>query len=163
MVCVECTVIYIIEIIRIHCHNLCLANHDSREIECNVHITVSLLTRFIVGEQARLWCTKSGEERKQAVCEQYAKAFSNDKAKTPRYYIDKNWPAEKYSGGCYVSVLPCGVLTSYGEALRRAEGNVYFAGTETATTWAGIKLHCIMHHYIVIAFILFVLYSYFIT
>jgi hypothetical protein len=39
--------------------------------------------------------------------------------------------------------MPCGVLTSYGEALRRAEGNVYFAGTETATTWAGMKLYAI--------------------
>ncbi|XP_028401719.1 amine oxidase [flavin-containing] B-like [Dendronephthya gigantea] len=95
------------------------------------------LMGFIVGEQARFWCKKSGEERKQAVCEQYAKAFNTNKAKTPRYYIDKNWPAEKYSGGCYVSVLPCGVLTSYGEAWRSAEGNCYFAGTETATTWAG--------------------------
>ena len=107
--------------------------------ELKIFNVILFFCRFIIGEKARYWCTKSGDERKEAVCEQYAKAFGTDKALTARYYIDKNWPAEKYSGGCYVSVMPCGVLTHYGEALRRPEGRVYFAGTETASVWAGMK------------------------
>ncbi|XP_067042168.1 amine oxidase [flavin-containing] B-like [Acropora muricata] len=92
---------------------------------------------FIIGDQALYWCTKTQEERKQATCEQYAKAFDSEEALHPTHYIDRNWPAEKYSGGCYVSVMPCGVLTSFGEALRAPIGRVYFAGTETATVWSG--------------------------
>ena len=92
---------------------------------------------FIIGDQALYWCTKTQEERKKATCEQYAKAFDSEEALHPTHYIDRNWPAEKYSGGCYVSVMPCGVLTSFGEALRAPIGRVYFAGTETATVWSG--------------------------
>lgn len=77
------------------------------------------------------------EERKQAQCEQYAKVFDSEEALHPHHYIDKNWLAEKYSGGCYASILPCGVLTNYYKALREPIGRVYFAGTETATVWSG--------------------------
>ena len=70
---------------------------------------------FIAGNQAHYWCTKTREERQQAVCEQYAKAFDSDEALHPYHYIDKNWPAEKYSGGCYVSFMPCGVMTTLGK------------------------------------------------
>ena len=102
-----------------------------------IYIHVHNLFSFIIGTQARYWCSKTQEERKKAVCEQYAKLFDSKEALHPYHYVDKNWPAEKYSGGCYVSVLPCGVLTSYGKALRQPIGRVFFAGTETATVWSG--------------------------
>ena len=92
---------------------------------------------FIIGNQARYWCTKSQEERKKATCEQYAKVFDSEEALHPYHYVDKNWPAEKYSGGCYVSIMPCGVMTKFCKVLREPIGRVYFAGTETATTWSG--------------------------
>lgn len=96
-----------------------------------------IVPRFIIGDQARKWCTKTQEERKKAVAEQYAKIFNTEEALHPINYVDKNWPAEKYSGGCYVSVVPCGVLTKYGKALSCPVGRVFFAGTETATLWSG--------------------------
>ena len=92
---------------------------------------------FIIGNQARYWCSKTQEERKKATCEQYAKVFDSEEALHPYHYIDKNWPAEKYSGGCYVSIMPCGVMTNYCKSLCKPIGRVYFAGTETATVWAG--------------------------
>lgn len=92
---------------------------------------------FIIGNQARYWCTKSQEDRKKATCEQYAKVFDSEEALHPYHYVDKNWPAEKYSGGCYVSIMPCGVMTKFCRVLREPIGRVYFAGTETATTWSG--------------------------
>lgn len=92
---------------------------------------------FIIGSQARYWCSKTQEERKKAQCEQYAKVFDSDEALHPYHYVDKNWPAEKYSGGCYVSIMPCGVITRFGKALREPIGRVHFAGTETATIWSG--------------------------
>lgn len=95
---------------------------------------------FIAGNQAHYWCTKTQEERQQAVCEQYAKAFDSEEALHPYHYIDKNWPAEKYSGGCYVSFMPCGVMTNFGKALRAPIGRVYFAGSEAATLCVGKKV-----------------------
>ena len=43
---------------------------------------------FIAGNQAHYWCTKTQEERQQAVCEQYAKAFDSEEALHPYHYID---------------------------------------------------------------------------
>ena len=63
--------------------------------------------------------------------------FDSEEALHPYHYVDKNWPADKYSGGCFVSIMPCGVLTNYGKILRVPIGRVYFAGTETATVWLG--------------------------
>lgn len=60
-------------------------------------------------------------------------------ALSPCHYIDKDWLGEQYSGGCYVSVIPPGVLTKYGKALRCPVGRLYFAGTETATFWSGMQ------------------------
>lgn len=108
-------------------------------------ITVKLghffyLFSFIIGNQARYWCSKTQEERKKATCEQYAKVFNSEEALHPYHYVDKNWPAEKYSGGCYVSIMPCGVMTNFCKVLREPIGRVYFAGTETATVWSGKKI-----------------------
>ncbi|KAH9378500.1 hypothetical protein HPB48_022206 [Haemaphysalis longicornis] len=49
----------------------------------------------------------------------------------------KNWLEEQYSGGCYVSTFPTGVISKYGRTIREPFGRVYFAGTETATSWPG--------------------------
>ena len=99
---------------------------------------------FIIGDQARYWCSKMQEERKKATCEQYAKAFDSEEVLYPYHYVDKNWPAEKYSGGCYVSIMPCGVMTNFWKALREPVGRVHFAGTETATVWSGKR--CSTNH-----------------
>lgn len=118
-----------------------LSKEQSFVLSLNNHSSIFIkILSFIIGDQALYWCTKTQEERKQATCEQYAKAFDSEEALRPTHYIDRNWPAEKYSGGCYVSVMPCGVLTSFGEALRAPIGRVHFAGTETATVWSGKRI-----------------------
>ncbi|KAH7966894.1 hypothetical protein HPB49_020359 [Dermacentor silvarum] len=55
----------------------------------------------------------------------------------PVHFEEKNWLEEQYSGGCYVSTFPTGVMSKYGKTLREPFGRVYFAGTETATSWPG--------------------------
>ena len=45
--------------------------------------------------------------------------------------------AEQYSGGCYVGVMAPGILTTFGKYIAEPEGSIYFAGTETASYWAG--------------------------
>ncbi|XP_031553382.1 amine oxidase [flavin-containing] B-like isoform X2 [Actinia tenebrosa] len=92
---------------------------------------------IITGDQARYFCNKTQKERKQAVCEQHAKVFGCKEALNPVHYVDKDWLGDEYSGGCYVGIMPCGVMTKYGKALRCPIGRLHFAGTETATISAG--------------------------
>jgi len=40
--------------------------------------------------------------------------------------------------GCYMAHTTPGLLISCGADMRRSEGRLFFAGTETATEWAGI-------------------------
>ncbi|KAI8478086.1 hypothetical protein Bbelb_441850 [Branchiostoma belcheri] len=55
----------------------------------------------------------------------------------PVNYVEQNWMADPFSGGCFVATLGPGVLTSFGRAIRKPFGKVYFAGTETAVKWNG--------------------------
>uniref|UniRef100_A0A8C5NXN7 Amine oxidase n=1 Tax=Jaculus jaculus TaxID=51337 RepID=A0A8C5NXN7_JACJA len=55
----------------------------------------------------------------------------------PVHYEEKNWCEEQYSGGCYTTYFPPGIMTQYGRALRQPVGRIFFAGTETATHWSG--------------------------
>lgn len=77
------------------------------------------------------------EERKKALAAHYAERFRCPELLHPVNYIDKNWGEEEYSGGCYVSTFPPGVLTQFGEEIRRPFQRIYFAGTESATYWNG--------------------------
>lgn len=92
---------------------------------------------FITAERAREFSKLNMEQRKWVVAKQYAESFKSPEFLNPVYYIDKNWMEEKYSGGCYVSTLPPGVMTSYGPAIREPWLRLHFAGTESATCWAG--------------------------
>ena len=79
----------------------------------------------------------SAEDRKKALAEQYARMFDSPEMRHPVNYVEKNWAEEEYSGGCYVSHFPPGILTSFGDELRKPSGRVFYAGTETATYWSG--------------------------
>jgi len=63
--------------------------------------------------------------------------FDSPEMRHPVNYVEKNWADEEYSGGCYVSHFPPGILTSLGDAIRQPTGRVFYAGTETATYWSG--------------------------
>ncbi len=51
--------------------------------------------------------------------------------------IVQDWSTEEWTRGCYGAHLPPGVWTRYGPALRQPCGLIHWAGTETATEWAG--------------------------
>ncbi|XP_078700515.1 amine oxidase [flavin-containing] B-like [Branchiostoma floridae x Branchiostoma belcheri] len=95
------------------------------------------ITGFILAGHARDVCEMSPEERKQAVCEYYAEVFQCPEFLHPVNYVEQNWMADPFSGGCFVATLGPGVLTSFGRAIRKPFGKVYFAGTETAVKWNG--------------------------
>lgn len=58
-------------------------------------------------------------------------------AATPTAYVDRDWLAEPWSRGCYVGVMPPGLLSATAAALRSPCGRLHFAGTETAVHHVG--------------------------
>ncbi|XP_071799138.1 amine oxidase [flavin-containing] B-like isoform X2 [Asterias amurensis] len=93
---------------------------------------------FVAANKAREFCGISKEERRDRLCRCYSAAFGGaEEALHPINYKEKNWMNEQYSGGCYTSTYGPGVLTQLGKELRKPFGRLYFAGTETATHWAG--------------------------
>ncbi|CAF5098121.1 unnamed protein product [Rotaria magnacalcarata] len=96
---------------------------------------------FIVADSSREWAKKTRDERRQAVCEQYARAFQcHDMLTGCRDYIEQDWSAEKFSGGCYTDIMPKELLSSLREQLQTPCGNngqLIFAGTELATRFSG--------------------------
>ena len=94
------------------------------------------LVGFLLGETARAWTGRDPDARRAAVLESLARLFGPE-ALRPTHYVDQDWIAEPLSAGCYVGVMPPGVMTTVGRVLREPCGHIHWAGTETATTWNG--------------------------
>ncbi|KAL7881555.1 hypothetical protein AOLI_G00084030 [Acnodon oligacanthus] len=99
--------------------------------------TVPAIMGFILARKSRKLAGLTKEERKKRICEIYARVLGSEEALHPVHYEEKNWCEEEYSGGCYTSYFPPGILTQFGKVLREPVGRLYFAGTETATEWSG--------------------------
>lgn len=98
--------------------------------------SIGVLMGFLEGRQARKFARRTVAERQAAVTGVFARLFG-PQAATPMRYVDKAWAEDEYSRGCYGGYLPPGGWTDYGRALRRPEGRIGWAGTETATVWNG--------------------------
>jgi monoamine oxidase len=94
------------------------------------------LMSFLCARDARRWTPLPAGDRKAIVLAELARYFGK-RALSPVHYIEQNWSAEPWSGGCPVGVVGAGVLTSFGESLREPVGRIHWAGTETATVWNG--------------------------
>jgi monoamine oxidase len=95
-----------------------------------------VLLGFIEGQEARVYGRMSHEARRAAVLDCFVRTIG-PRAGKPSQYIDVNWAADKWTGGCYEGFLPPGVLTGYGPAIRKPVGRIHWAGTEHATIWNG--------------------------
>jgi monoamine oxidase len=95
-----------------------------------------VLMGFLEGRAARELTDAGPEERKRRVLACFEREFGPE-ARSPRHYVDRAWAEEEWSRGCYAAMLPPGVWTSFGHALRRPVGRIHWAGTETATEWNG--------------------------
>jgi monoamine oxidase len=95
-----------------------------------------VLLAFVEGEHARELSRSNPDERRRRVVACLVRCFGR-KAEQPDEFLELDWSAERFTGGCYGAHLPPGVLTSYGPALREPCGLVHWAGTEAATVWAG--------------------------
>ncbi|XP_065580715.1 probable flavin-containing monoamine oxidase A, partial [Artemia franciscana] len=96
---------------------------------------VPALVGFIAAKNGVEWNEVDREVRKRAVLEDLAKAFG-PWALNPVLYTEKNWSEEPYAGGCPVAYNVPGVAFSF-KSFREPHGRVFWAGTESATKWAG--------------------------
>ncbi len=104
--------------------------------DCSPDGSHAALVAFIVGDPARELRSLDDAARRQRVLAELA-TLHGPAAHTPTAYIDKDWQADEWAGGCYVGVMAPGVLSDVGTVLRTPLGRVHFAGTETALHHVG--------------------------
>jgi monoamine oxidase len=90
---------------------------------------------FIEGRHALEMSAAGKDARKAKVITSLVKFFGPEAADYIAYE-DNDWLLEPYTHG-YVGSMPPGVMTRFGHALREPCGRIHWAGTETATEWAG--------------------------
>lgn len=95
-----------------------------------------VLAAFVEGRRARLWTRRSAAARKRAVLANLT-AFYGPRAARPVRYLEHPWTDDPWTRGCYGGFMAPGVMVDYGAQLRRAEGRIHFAGTETSEYWPG--------------------------
>ena len=93
------------------------------------------LVGFVVAGEARV--SRDEADRRAAIERQVERMGLVPAGTRAIAYVEKNWNVDPWSGGCYVGVMGKGVMTKVGEALRVPVGRLHWAGTETATRWAG--------------------------
>ncbi|MCA9693873.1 MAG: FAD-dependent oxidoreductase [Nannocystaceae bacterium] len=98
------------------------------------------LMTFITGDAARYWAARPFEERREAVIAHLEHVFgprARAELIDDDFYVDMDFAQQPLSMGCPTGVMPPGVLTKYGAALRRPIGRIHWAGSESATEWCG--------------------------
>jgi monoamine oxidase len=94
------------------------------------------LVGFVGGADARKFARLGTSERRAAVLGSFESLFG-PRARVAERYIERDWAAEEWSGGGPVANFATGGWTASGTALREPVGPIHWAGTETATRWAG--------------------------
>lgn len=95
-----------------------------------------VLVGFLEGRHADAASGLSPGERRARILDDLAGYFG-PRARSPIDVLELDWAAEEFSRGCYGAFATPGTLTRFGPHLRRPVGPLHWAGTETATRWAG--------------------------
>ena len=95
-----------------------------------------VLACFIAGRAVERYGRLSPDARQAAVRDALVRMFGPPAAEWTAY-AECDWTAEPYSRGGPVGLMGPGTLGRYGRVLRRPEGRVHWAGTDTATVWNG--------------------------
>lgn len=116
------------------------ANSDKRSLGTVIDNTpldgsVGVLVGFLDGRHADAAARLNAVDRREQVLADLVGYFG-PKAANPIAYIEKDWAAEEFSGGCFHAFTSPGALTRFGHALRAPIGPLHWAGAETATKWA---------------------------
>ena len=95
-----------------------------------------ILVGFIEADEGRYWGMKTEAEREKKVLECLRDYFGSQ-VDSYTEYKEQDWTQEEYSRGAYGGYLPPGAWTIFGEAVSQPINSIHFAGTETASQWAG--------------------------
>ncbi|MCU1641457.1 MAG: FAD-dependent oxidoreductase [Nocardia sp.] len=95
-----------------------------------------VLVGFLEGRHADFASRLSPDERRRKILADLVGYFG-ESAAGPIAYLERDWAAEEYTRGCYGAFAGPMALTRFGPALRTPIGPLHWAGTETATAWAG--------------------------
>ena len=102
------------------------------------HSGPGVLLAFLEGDDARFLGRVSAAERRAAVIDSLARFFGPQAgAANVVDYVELDWAEEEWSRGCYGAHFAPGVWSAFGPLLREPVGRIHWAGTETATVWAG--------------------------
>lgn len=95
-----------------------------------------ILMSFVVGPNAYRFANIDENARKEEVLRQLVACYG-DKAARPVKVCIHSMINEQWSTGCPAGLMAPGSWTTLGEWLRKPVDRVHWAGTETATSWAG--------------------------
>lgn len=95
------------------------------------------LIGFCAGKLAIKFRKLTKEERKKAVCKQYAEMFNIQEMNNPVGYFEIDWSEEVYTRGCYCGNMTPGTMSNYGTVLRDNFNRIYFSSTELSKSWCG--------------------------
>ncbi|MGB1580039.1 MAG: flavin monoamine oxidase family protein [Nevskiales bacterium] len=98
--------------------------------------SMGVLVGFMDGQHAVEMGPMGTDARRDQVVADLVHFFGEEAAK-PLGYVDQDWTAEQWSRGGYVAHMPPGVMTTFGDELRKPCGRIHWTGTETATQWCG--------------------------
>src|SRR4051812_13903373 len=98
--------------------------------------TPGVLLGFFEGRAARKASALSEAERREVALRCLRRWFG-PRAAEPERYVDRAWPNERWTRGCYGCFMPPGAWIENGPALRPPIGPIHWAGAETATVWNG--------------------------
>ncbi|WP_407645467.1 flavin monoamine oxidase family protein [Amycolatopsis alkalitolerans] len=96
----------------------------------------AVLVGFLEARHAQAAARMAPKERRDLVLADLT-AYFGPRAAEPAFYFEQNWAEEEYTRGCYGAFATPATLTRFGPALRAPVGPLHWAGTETATRWAG--------------------------
>ncbi|MEL4358264.1 MULTISPECIES: flavin monoamine oxidase family protein [unclassified Luteococcus] len=80
---------------------------------------------------------KRSQFLRQRAMEETIKTAFGAEHPAPIAYVDRDWSAEVFTGGCHGAHFAPGVWTTSGPALAASEGHVHFAGAEYARKYNG--------------------------
>ncbi len=99
-------------------------------------VAYGALSCYVEPAKAKEFSAFTDAKRKRLIVNDL-RAYFGDRASDPVAYFDAHWAVDPYTVGGYGWSLPPGTLTTFGAALGRAHGRIRFAGTETASLFAG--------------------------
>ena len=94
------------------------------------------LMGFFEGADADSLSRRSVTLRERAFTDSVVRTFG-EVAEKPVAYVERDWSAEEFTGGCHGAHFSPGVWTSNGPLLAEAEGVLHWAGAEYASRFNG--------------------------